>query len=81
MKTLFGTHPQSAGFTPSYRWHGNIRAIRWRHCGQYAKDGDKTVIGNDGIYRKISITLCEKCGLKTINGPDLHKIFEEVGVE
>ena len=76
METLYNVHPQDAGFTPSYRWHGQERVIKWRHCNNYARQGSKEVKGKDGIYRTIYIVTCNKCNLKIISGHNLEQIFD-----
>lgn len=37
-------HPQAAGFTPRYEWHGRSRHIVWRCCGEDARQGDKQIV-------------------------------------
>jgi hypothetical protein len=57
-------HPQSAGFTPRFEWHGRVQVIVWRHCETDAADGSRWVRGTDGVHRNVRFLRCLNCGLK-----------------
>ncbi len=69
-------HPMRIGFTPRYTWAGRFRQITWRHCHTDARQGDKLVRGDDGIYFNRYLCTCTVCGL-SISKPETYTLKEQ----